>query len=72
MATTLVVPWAELLPSSEPTNPLVPSIELLLIGREGRTWKANFLVDSGADISLAHARCANGWDWFGTPASQCS
>ena len=53
MATTLVVPWAELLPSSEPANPLVPSIELLLIGREGRTWKANFLVDSGADISLA-------------------
>ena len=53
MATTPVVPWAELLPSSEPANPLVPSIELLLIGREGRTWKANFLVDSGADISLA-------------------
>ncbi len=53
MATTLVVPWAELLPSSEPANPLVPSIELLLIGREGLTWKANFLVDSGADISLA-------------------
>ena len=42
MATTLVVPWAELLPSSEPANPLVPSIELLLIGREGRTWKANY------------------------------
>ena len=53
MATTPVVPWAELLSSSEPANPLVPSIELLLIGREGRTWKANFLVDSGADISLA-------------------
>ena len=42
MATTLVAPWSELLPSSEPTNPLVPSIELLLIGREGRTWKANY------------------------------
>ena len=65
METAFVEPWTRLLPTTESVNPLVPTIEVVLIGAEGRLQCETFLVDSGADISLApRGLCdALGLDW---------
>lgn len=53
MAPSFVKPWARLLPPSAPVHPLLPTLEVLLVGSGGRCQLETFLVDSGADISLA-------------------
>ena len=53
MAHSFVMPWSCLLPPDGQVNPLVPTLDVLLVGPGGRSQLETFLVDSGADISLA-------------------
>ncbi len=48
-----------------PDTPLVPAIEVVLATRDGRLLLETFLVDSGADISMAPRRLCDalGLDW---------
>lgn len=54
-----------MLPESEPVNLLIPTVEVVLIGTDGHFQRETFLVDSGADISLAPRRLCDklGLDW---------
>jgi hypothetical protein len=53
MAVSFVKSWTKLLPPGEPVNPLLPTLDVLLVGVGGRSQREIFIVDSGADISLA-------------------
>jgi hypothetical protein len=50
---SFVAPWTRLLPPDAPLNQAVPTVDVLLVTRTGRLREVTFLVDSGADISLA-------------------
>ncbi len=53
MAASFVKPWTTLLPPGVQVNPLIPTLDVLLVGASGQSQRETFLVDSGADISLA-------------------
>jgi hypothetical protein len=50
---SFVSPWTKLLPPSEPTNPFVPTLEVVLGPGNRSPVRIRFIVDSGADVSLA-------------------
>ena len=62
---SLLKPWTRLLPQDGPPNPLVPTMDVLLSGPDGRLREVTFLVDSGADISMAPRGLSEelGLDW---------
>ena len=64
MASTLVRPWTNFQDLSE-TGPVVPALELLFFTQNGTRLFELFLVDSGADYSLAPKRLCDelGLDW---------
>ena len=53
MAISFVKPWAKILPPSEPVNPLVPRLDVAFQRTDGRFIVRRFLIDSGADVSMA-------------------
>jgi len=53
MANSFLKPRSRLLPPGGQVNPLVPALDVLLVGKSGRSQLETFVVDSGADISLA-------------------
>ncbi len=57
--------WRSVLPPTEPLNPKVPAIDVLLSGRDRRALRRTFVVDSGADVSLAPRRLCEllGFNW---------
>lgn len=65
MATSFVKPWTSLLAPDEPVGPRVPALEVALATSDGRLLLRTFLVDSGADISMAPRRLCQelGLDW---------
>lgn len=58
-------PWRTVLPPSEPVNPKIPVIDVLLSGVNGSVLRRTFVIDSGADVSLAPRRLSEllGFDW---------
>jgi hypothetical protein len=72
MATAFVTPWTSLAGSHEPAATLVPTLKAVFVTTDGRTLRERFLVDSGADISMAPRRLCDllGLDWHaGEPVS---
>ena len=65
MATSFVKPWTSIDSPAEPDSLLVPTLEVLLPTHDGRLRRTEFLVDSGADISMAPRRLCDalGLDW---------
>ena len=70
-----------MLPPTEPVNPDVPAIDVVLSGPNGKAMRRTFLVDSGADVSMAPRRLCElarldgsaGWDSTGSRlASECA
>jgi hypothetical protein len=65
MGTSFVKPWTSLLAPDEPVAPLVPSLRIAFAASDGRWLLETFLVDSGADISMAPRQLSRelGLDW---------
>ena len=57
--------WRAVLPPTSPVNPKVPAIDVISTGPNRRALRRTFLVDSGADVSLAPRRLCEllGFDW---------
>lgn len=57
--------WRTVLPPTEPVNPKVLAIDVLLSGPSRSVLRRTFVVDSGADVSLAPRRLCEllGFDW---------
>jgi len=57
--------WRAVLPPTVPVNPKVPAIDVLLAGPNRRVLRRTFLVDTGADVTLAPRRLCEllGFDW---------
>ncbi len=53
MAASFVKPWTRLLSPDEPVSPLVPTLDVIFKAGNGQLQIETFVVDSGADISLA-------------------
>jgi hypothetical protein len=53
MSASFVKPWTRLVPPGEPGHPLLPTLDVLVVAADGRSQREVFVVDSGADISLA-------------------
>ncbi len=65
MPMSFVKPWTSLLAPDEPVIPLVPSLRIAFAASDGRWLLETFLVDSGADISMAPRQLCRelGLDW---------
>lgn len=65
MAKSFVKPWARLVSPGESVGPLVPAVDLIFIAGDGSLRLESFLIDSGADISMAprHLCKELGLDW---------
>jgi len=65
MAVSFVKPWTSLLAPDELVHPRVPALEVLFASVDGRLLLETFLVDSGADISMASRQLCQelGLDW---------
>ena len=53
---SFIKPWRTVLPPTEPIDPKVPAIDVLLSGPNRSLLRRTFAVDSGADFSLAPRR----------------
>ncbi len=53
MAKSFVKPWTRLVSPGESVGPLIPTVDLLFITGDGSLRLESFLIDSGADISMA-------------------
>ncbi len=72
MAMSFVKPWTSLLAPDEPVTPSLPTLDVVLAAGENRLLLETFLVDSGADISMAPRQLCDelGLDWgVGEPIS---
>lgn len=60
-----VVPWLPTLSADGQVVDLVPALTVILVGEDERLVEESFIIDSGADISMAsRRRCEElGLDW---------
>ncbi len=65
MAMSFVKPWTSLLAPDEPVTSLLPTLDVALAAGDSRLLLETFLVDSGADISMAPRQLCDelGLDW---------
>jgi hypothetical protein len=65
MAMSFVKPWTSLLSPDEPVASRVPTIDVVFAASDNRLRLETFLVDSGADISMAPRQLCDelGLDW---------
>jgi hypothetical protein len=65
MAVTFLKPWTSLLAPDEPVSPLVPTLRIAFASSDDRLLLRTFLIDSGADISMAPRQLCQelGLDW---------
>jgi hypothetical protein len=65
MAISFVRRWSSLLAPDQPLSVLVPTVDVAFAGSDSRLLLRTFLVDSGADISMAPRQLCDdlGLDW---------
>jgi len=65
MAVSFVKPWTSLLAPDGPVGSLLPTLDVAFAAVDGRLLLETFLLDSGADISLAPRQLCDelGLDW---------
>src|SRR4051812_6349155 len=65
MASSFVRPWTSFWNTAEQEGPVVPTLNLMFLAKDGRLRTGVFLVDSGADMTLASRDLCDelGLDW---------